>query len=162
VFDVAPAPKEGVVLFSPLLLEAGAEAVFLKLSVPSKEKSVRMERTLLDFYPLVPKGYHPVVSEVFAGTERLILILPFELRPARPEDRPILSVEAKLISRATGVETPLELTVRDHTTHEGSPDILAAEILLSAIVPGAYDIEIRVEDAETERSSSVRKQLVIR
>jgi VWFA-related protein len=160
--DVAATPQEGIVLSSLLLFETGAEAVFMKLPVPSKEKAGPGEGSLIDFYQMIPKGYHPVVSEIAAGAQKLIVILPFELRPARPEDKPILSVETKLISRADGVETPLEITVRDHKVFEGKPDILVADIMFPAIVPGRYDLEITVEDVGTNRRVSTRKPLVVR
>jgi hypothetical protein len=160
--DVAVTPQEGIVLSSPLLFETGAEAVFMKLPLPSKEKAGPGERSLIDFYHMIPKGHHPIVSEIAAGAQKLILILPFELRPARSEEQPILSVDAKLISRTDGVETPLEVTVRDHKTFEGSPDLLVAEIMFRAIVPGRYDLEITVEDVGTDRRASIRKSLVVR
>ena len=160
--DVAAVPQEGIVLSSPLLFETGVEAVFMKLPIPSKEKAGPGERSLIDFFHMIPKGHHPVVSEIAAGAQKLILVLPFELRPARSEDIPILSVNAKLISRADGVETPLEMTVRDHRTFEGSPDLLVAEIVFPAIVPGGYDLEITVEDVGTGRRASTRKPLIVR
>jgi hypothetical protein len=132
------------------------------LPIPSKEKAGPGERSLIDFFHMIPKGHHPVVSEIAAGAQKLILVLPFELRPARSEDIPILSVNAKLISRADGVETPLEMTVRDHRTFEGSPDLLVAEIVFPAIVPGGYDLEITVEDVGTGRRASTRKPLIVR
>ncbi len=161
-FDVAATPPEGIVLSSPLLFEKGAEAVFMKLPMPSKEKAGPGERSLIDFYHLLPKGHHPIVAEMNSGTQRLTVILPFELRFARSEDKPILSVEAKLISQADGVETPLEMTVRDYKTFEGSPDVLVAEIMFPSIVAGGYDLEITVEDVGTDRRASIRKGLVVR
>jgi hypothetical protein len=161
-FEVAATLREGLVLSSPLLFEKGAEAVFMKLPLPSKEKAGPGERSLIDFYHLIPKGHHPVVTELNSGTQTLTLILPFEVRSARSEDPPILSVDAKLISRADGIETPLRMTVRDHKTFEGSPDVLVAEIVFPAIVPGGYDLEITVEDVGTDRRAAIRKRLVVR
>ena len=160
--DVAATPQEGIVLSSPLLFETGAESVFMKLPLPSKEKAGTGERSLIDFYHMIPKGHHPVISEIAVGAQKLILILPFELRPARPEDKPILSVEAKLVSRTDGLETPAKMTVRDHKVFEGEPDILVADIMLPAIVPGQYDLEITMEDVGTDRRASFRKPLVVR
>jgi VWFA-related protein len=161
-FDVTAAPQEGVVLFSPLLLEPGPEAIFMGLPLAQKGREGSGERSLIDYYPLMPKNYHPVVSEMRAGTDRLVLILPFELLPAQPEDQPILSVGAKLFSRLDGAETSLKIIVRDHKAFEGKPDILVADIMLPAIVPGQYDLEITVEDIGTDRRASVREPLVIK
>jgi VWFA-related protein len=161
-FDVAAAPQEGLVLFSPLLLETGPEAVFMKLPLAQKARGGSGEQSLIEFYPLMPKGYHPVVSEIREGTDRLVLILPFVLLPAESGDQPILSVGAKLISRLDGAETSLKITVRDHKAFVGKPDILVADIILPAVVPGQYNLEISVEDIGNGRRASVREPLLIK
>ncbi len=160
--DVAAPPQEGIVLFSPLLLEAGAEAEFVRLPSAQKGKDEGRERSLVDLYPMIPKGCHPVISEIDAGTEKLTLVLPFELRPPRTEERPILSVEAMLHCPTDGAETPLKMTVRDHRTFEGSPDVLVAEIALPAIRPGRYELVITVAEADSGRRASIRKPLDVR
>jgi VWFA-related protein len=161
-FEVPAAPQGGIVLLSPLLLETGTEAAFLRLPLASQGKEGTKERSLIDFYRMIPKGCHPVISEIAAGTEKLVLILPFELGPAQPEDRPILSVEAKLVSRTEGLETPVKMTVRDHRTFEGGPDIMVAEIALPVIRPGAYDLEITIQDMDSGSRASIRKPLAVR
>jgi len=160
--NVPATPEEGIVLFSPLLLEPGPEAVFMNLPVPHKAKEKAVESSFIEFYPMMPKGCHPVVSEMAAGTERLTLVLPFELLPPRPEDRPILSVTGKLISRKDGVQSPIEIRVHDHKAFAGKPDILVADVLLPVIAPGQYDIEITVEDIGNDRRASIREPLAVR
>ncbi|HVP90461.1 MAG TPA: VWA domain-containing protein [Terriglobales bacterium] len=160
--EVAAPPHEGIVLFSPLLLEAGAEAEFVRLPSAQKGKDGGRERSLVDLYPMIPKACRPVISEIDAGTEKLTLVLPFELRPPRTEERPILSVEAKLFSPMDGVETPLRMTIRDRRTFEGNPDVLVAEIVFPVVQPGAYDLEIAIQDMDSGRRGSVRKPLVFR
>jgi len=153
---------EGIRLFSPLLMKTGQDPVFTRLRLGQKGKGGTDERSLTEFYPLMPRGYSPAVSEMTASTDRLSLILPYKLRAANPEDRPILSLGAKLISRIDKSETILEIAVRDHKAIEGKPDALLAEIKLPPIIPGPYDLEITMEDLGTDRRASIREPLLIK
>jgi len=162
-FYVAAAPAEGIRLSSPLFVEGGTEASFLKLAQPRGKKNAAGEPALIDLYRLIPRDSRPVIGEIPAGPLRLTAVLPFEIRPAPPEDEPpLLAVEAKLISRADGAERPVAIVVRDHKMYGGSPEILVAEVSLPSVAPGAYDLEISVEDAGTGRRASVRKALAVR
>jgi hypothetical protein len=116
----------------------------------------------MGLYRLIPKGAHPVVGEVSVEQRKLVAVLPFEIRPREPRGEPILGVEAKLIARADGSATPLEIMVKEHRTYEGRPDILLADITLPALVAGAYDLVVSLEDVGTGRRASARKPLVIR
>jgi VWFA-related protein len=165
-FDSAAGPEEGVVLGSPVLFEAGAEAAFMRLPTKqdkaSRGKPGAEETSLTGLYRLIPKGAHPVIGEVPPGPRKLIVVLPFEIRPREPDAEPILGIEAKLIARPDGSETPLEIKVREHRKYEGRPDILLADITLPALVAGAYDLEVSLEDVGTERRAAVRKPLSVR
>ena len=159
-FEVPAAPQDGIILLSPLLLETGTEAAFLRLPLAAKGKEGNRKRSLIDLYRMIPKGCHPVISEVASGTEKLTLILPFDIRPPRSEERPVLSVEVNLISRSDGQEIPLSTKVRDERTFEGSHDILVAEIAFPAVQPGAYDLEVAICDLDSGRRGTVRKPLI--
>jgi VWFA-related protein len=164
-FVVARALEEGIALGSPLLFEAGAEASFLRLSTKQDEafkgKPDAEETSLLGLYPLIPKAAHAVVGEVTSGAHKIMMALPFEIRPWPASDEPILAVEAKLIPRAGGDAIPLEITVTEHRSYERRPDILLAEISLPGMTAGSYELEIAVEDMGTDRRAAVRKPLVI-
>lgn len=164
-FDSTAPVEEDIVLFSPLLFEDGLGVSFLKL--PTGRLEARKEKpaagpSIQSLYRLIPKEGLPVVGEVSPGTKHLLAVIPFEMRPHVAEDTPILSVEAKLVSRHDGRETPLEAEIREHMTYEGSPDILAVDLALPEMVPGAYVLEITIEDMGTNRRSTVRKALTIR
>jgi hypothetical protein len=116
----------------------------------------------MGLYRLIPKAAHPVVGEVTAGARKIAVVLPFEIRPRQPGEEPILGVVAKLISRAGGSETPLDVAVSEHKTYEGRPDILLAEISLPVLTAGSYELEIALEDIGTDRRAAVRKPLIIR
>ena len=166
-FDVAAPAREGMVLSSPLLFEAGpAAASFLKLPTgrleTSKEKPAVGGPSILSLYRLIPKEGSPVVGEISPGTKRLLAIVPLEMRPHLPEDMPILAVKAKFVSRADGGETPLEAEIQDYMTQEGSPDILALVLILPDVASGEYELEITVEDVGTDRRAVVRKALILR
>jgi len=161
-FDVAAAPNEGVVLSSPLLIRPGDDAAYLKLSQPKSGKSVESEKRLIDLYPLIPKASRPVVGEINVDDRRLEMVLRYEIRPAQAEDQPVIAVEAKLISRVDGSETPLGVSVLVHKKIEGSFDVLGAEITLPALTAGDYDLEISLEDLGRDERAALRKPLIIR
>jgi len=111
---------------------------------------------------MILRGTHPIVREIGPGTTRLTAVLPFEIRPAPAEgEPPVLSVQAKLISKTNGVETPLAIVVGDHKKSPGKPEILIAQISLPAVEAGLYDLEISFVDAETDQRTSVRKAVQI-
>jgi hypothetical protein len=118
----------------------------------------------MDLYGLVPRDARPVVGEVAAGTRRLIAVLPYEIRPRRPGDEPILAVEAKLISALEGTATPVQVRVGDwrEPAAESRPEILLADLVLPKVAAGKFFLEISLEDVGTERRASIRKPLVIR
>jgi VWFA-related protein len=164
-FRVPAAAEEGIRLSSPLLFEEGAGTAYMKL--PAAEPADRKgkaasEPSLIELYRLIPKGGRLVVGETSSGARKLTFVLPFEIRPAPPDEAPILSVEARLVSKPGGEEIPLKVIVREHRKSEGKLDILIAEIPLPAVPPGEYDLVIAVEDVEMERRATVSKPLVIR
>jgi VWFA-related protein len=165
-FDVAPALEEEFVLGSPLLFEAGPAASFLRLSTgPPKVprgKSVAGEPSLQSLYRLIPKEGTPVVGEISSGARRVVAVIPIEFNKPPSEDAPILSVTAKFVSSPDGREVPLEVEIRDHVAYEGSPDILALDLVLEDVPPGQYDLVITVEDMGTDRQAACRKTLTLR
>ena len=162
-FDAAVPSKTGIRLHSPLLTIKGPEVSFLKLAQALDKKGGPREPTLIDLFGLIPKDSRPVFAEISAGVNRLTAVLPVEIGPtSTPDEPPLLAVEAKLISRPGGVETPLELVILDQRIEAGKPDILVSELLLPAGVSGVYDLEIAVEDVATGRRAVVRKALLIR
>ncbi len=165
-FDSAAPAEQGIALFSPLLFEDGPGVSFLKLPTgrleARKDKPAAAGLSIQSLYRLIPKEGLPVVGEVSPGTKHLLAVIPFEIRPRVAEDTPILSVEAKLISRLDGKETLIEAEIREHMTYEGSPDILAVDLAFPEMIPGAYILEITVEDMGADRRSTVRKALTIR
>jgi VWFA-related protein len=164
-FRVAAAEEAGIRASSPLLFEAGPGAAYVRLQCAtpdSKKVKASPEPSLIDLYRLIPKGSRLVVGETSPGGRNLTVVIPFLMEPAPPEEPPILSVEAKLVSRSDGGETAAELRIREHRKFEGKPDILVAEITLPAVAPGSYDLEISIEDVETGRSAVIRKPLLVR
>ena len=164
-FAVAAPAEEGITLSSPLLFEDGPGASFLRLPtgrLDTKKGKPSAGPSIQSLYHLIPKEGLPVVGEVSPGMKHLLAVIPFEIRPRLAGDTPILSVEAKLVSRLDGRETALETEIREHMTYEGSPDILAVDLSLPDLAPGPYVLEITVEDMGTDRRSTVRKSLIVR
>jgi VWFA-related protein len=164
-FDVAVPPEEGIVLSTPLLFEEGKNPSFLRLPFGKSEKSKEKAAaavSLMDLYHLIPKAGSPVIEEISPGTRRLLAVMPIKIAPLRPGDEPILSVEAKCVSLIDGSETELEVEMRDLMVSEGSPDILAVDLVLADLVPGRYELEISVEDMGTDRKASIRKPITVR
>jgi hypothetical protein len=166
-FDVAGPSDEDMRAGTPLLFEPGPGATFLRLpSGPagaSHGKPPAPGPSLQGLYRLIPKEGAPVVGEVSPGTPRLTAVVPLEIRPLGPDDTPVLSVEAKLVSLDDGGERPVDVEIRDHVASgEGRPDVLAVDVLLGDVAPGRYDLVLAIEDLGTERRASCRKTLTIR
>ncbi len=164
-FRVAAAEETGLRASSPLLFEEGPGAAYLRLQCAtpdSRKAEASPEPSLIDLYRLIPKEGRLVVGETSPGSRNLTVIIPFLTGPDAPDEPPILSVEAKLVSRPDGGVAAAELRIREHRKFEGRPDILVAEITLPAVAPGSYDLEISIEDVETGRSAIVRKPLLVR
>jgi VWFA-related protein len=164
-FKVPSAAAEGIRMSTPLILEEGAGTAYMKLSVAKaagKKGKAASEPSLIDLYRLIPKEGRLVIGETSPGVRKLTLVVPFEIRPAPLDEVPILAVEAKLVSRSDGGETPAGVKVREHRKFEGKPDILVADIALPAVAPGSYDLVISVEDVGTERRAETAKPLIIR
>jgi len=162
-----PAPFDADIRFgSPLLFEDGPAADFLRLPTgkpkASKGISAAGGPSLQRLYRLIPKTGSPVVGEIWPGTRRLVAVIPLEIKPLLPDDKPILSVEAALRSVPEGSEIPIEVEVRDHVRYDGGPDILAVDLILGDVASGRYELEIVVEDMGTERRASCRKTLIVR
>jgi hypothetical protein len=157
--------KNAIRVSSPLLFEEGTGAVYLRLpgaASAGKKAKAAPEPSLLDLYGLIPKEARPVVGQTSPGVRRLTAIVPFEIGPAPLDEAPILAVEAKLIAGADGGETPVDVKVLEHKRSKGEPDVLVAEITFPAVAPGAYDLEISIEEIGMERRAAVRKTLIIR
>jgi hypothetical protein len=103
-----------------------------------------------------------VAGEVAAGTKHLLAIMPLEFLPRLADDTPILNVEAKLVPRPEGTETPVGCGIREFISNGGSPSILAIDLVFPPIAPGIYDLEIAVEDVGMDRRAAVRKMLTVR
>ncbi|MGB8959359.1 MAG: VWA domain-containing protein [Candidatus Aminicenantales bacterium] len=164
-FEVAVPEEAGIRISSPLLFEEGPGAPYLRLSgvTPAAGKrKAASEPSFIDLYRLIPKDRRLIAGETSPGARTLTVVIPFLMEPAPPDEPPILSVEAKLVSGPDGGETVAGLKIREHRRFEGQPDILVAEIVLPANASGSYDLEISIEDIERSRRAVVRKSLLLR
>jgi VWFA-related protein len=161
-FEPGAAVPDSLCLFPPIIIEPGAEAHYLGLSMAGGGKGAGRSLCLADLYHLIPKDGRPVISIVAAGEKRLTVVLPFRQPASTAEEPPILSVEARVVSKAGGLSLRLGTAVRDFGSFAGGPDILILEIALPALDPGPYDLEISTVDLEGGGGASVIKRLVVR
>lgn len=161
-FVLAAGPVEGILLSSPLLVETG-KGVFLKLASPPGKKEGASDLRLIDIYHLIPRDSRPLIGEIPARTTRLWAVLPFQMRPVRPQDEPpALSIKAVLISRETAEEDAIEVRLRDQKKLEAGREIAVLEMALPPLAPGEYDLEFTVSDIASGRRGAVRKTLTVR
>ena len=164
-FEVAVPKEAGILISSPLLFEEGPGAAYVRLQCAapdSKKVKASPEPSLIDLYGLVPKEGRLVSGETSPGVRKLTAIIPFKIRPSVHDDKPVLSVEAKLVAKPDGGESAASLRIRDHRAVEGKPDILVIEVFLPAVPPGSYDLEISLEDVGMDRRGVVRVPLQVR
>jgi hypothetical protein len=164
-FQVPEAAEPSLRLSSPLLFEEGAGTAYMKLPAAKpadKKGKAASEPSLIELYRLIPKDGCLVFGETSSGARKLTAVVPFEIPPAQPDETPILSVEARFVSKPGGEEIPLKVVVREHRTFEGKLDILVVDIPLPAIAPGEYDLVIAVEDVGSDRRAEIAKPLIVR
>jgi VWFA-related protein len=164
-FQIPEAAEPRLRLSSPLLFEEGAGTAYMKLPAAKpadKKGKAASEPSLIELYRLIPKDGCLVFGETSSGARKLTAVVPFEIRPAQPDETPILSVEARFVSKPGGEEIPLKVVVREHRTFEGKLDILVVDIPLPAIAPGEYDLVIAVEDVGSDRRAEIAKSLIVR
>lgn len=164
-FRVPGQEEAGIRLCSPLLFEAGPGAIYMRLpgvASAAGKKPAATGPSLIDLYRLIPKEGHIVAGETSPGVRDLTAVIPFLTGSAAPDERPILSVTAKLVAEPGGGETDVTVRLREHRRFENHPDILVADLVLPAGASGSYDLEIAIEDVETGRVSTVRQSLVLR
>jgi VWFA-related protein len=159
-FEVRATPAAGIIVSAPLLIEPGAEATYMKLA---PRRSGAEGATLVDLYRLIPKAGHPIIGEVGTGARRILAVLPVEVRLQPSKIKPVLAVEAGLVSRPASIATPLEVALRDSKAFGGIDEIMVTEIVLPAgLTPGEYELVIAVTDTGSDRKAVVRKPLTIR
>ncbi len=161
-FRVGEPQKSGLILSSPFLFRRGPEAIFTHLPLAKSRKDKAKDKTLIEIYQLLPRGCQPVSGEVLPEDRLLEAVLPFEIRPSRRGEKPVLALEAKLIARRDGSEIPLEAAVRERREFEGGPGFIGAEITLPDLSPGDYDLELTLVYALQTERASIRQPLTVR
>jgi len=165
VFKVPEREEDGIRISTPLLFEAGTGTVYLRLpgtASAGKKAKTAAEPSLIDLYRLIPKESRLVVGETSPGIRQLTVVMPFEYRPASPDEAPLWAVEARLLAGSGSDEEPVDVKVREHRRSAGTPDILVLEIAFPDVASGAYDLEISIEEVGGERRAAVRKALRLR
>jgi VWFA-related protein len=154
--------KSGLIVSSPLLFRRGREAIFTHLPLARDRSEKAKDKTLIEIYRLLPRNCHPISGEILPEDRLLEAVVPFEIRPSGRDEKPVLALEAKLIARRDGSETPLETAVRERREFEGGPGFLGAEITLPELSAGDYDLEISLVDALGGKRASIRSPLTVR
>jgi VWFA-related protein len=165
IFKVPEAMAGDLRISSPLLLEPGKGAVYMRLpgaAADGRKAKAAAEPTLLDLYRLIPKDSRLIIGEVSPGIRKVTAVIPFETPPAPGQEPSPVALEARLFTNPGGDEFPVEVRVLEHNRAEGKPDILVAEIAFQDISPGHYDLEISIEEIGWERRATFRKTLLVR
>ena len=160
-FRVSEPRKSGLVLSSPLLFRQGGQAIFTHLPLAKSRKDKAKDKPLIEIYRLLPKDCHPLSGEILPEDRKLEVVLPFEVRPSRGE-KPVLALEAWLISKRDGSETLLESSVRQRKEFKDGPSFIGAEITLPELSAGDYDLELSLVYAVGTERASIRQSLTIR
>jgi VWFA-related protein len=163
-FRVPAREGDGLQISSPLFFEPGAAGVYMRMPsvAAAGKKPAPAEPSLLELYRLIPKEGRLVGGETSPGVRSLTAVIPFLMGSAAPDELPLVSVTARLLSKADGGETVLDVKLRDHRRYEGRPDVMVVEIALPAAAAGPCDLELAIEDVETGQVAVIRKAIALR
>jgi hypothetical protein len=89
-------------------------------------------------------------------------VVPFEISDLQSGEQPVLTLGAKLISKADGRQIPLKIAARDSKKSRGNTFVLVADILLPMSAAGEYDLEIAVKDISMDKPATVHTTLIVR
>jgi VWFA-related protein len=150
VVEVAAPLAEGPLMSAPLLLVRGAEGRYLNLASP-EEGAGEEDLSLSRIFPFPAKEYIPLVGPLEQGTTSLFATLRCVWREERRANGEI-DLSTWLTHEGSEEREPVEMSLLE-TTSRDEADFYFLELVLPALSPGRYRLEIRAE--ETGKGSVV-------
>ncbi len=152
--SVPAAPRQGLRLGTPLLLQDGTGCVFLE-AVPVRTPA---GVPWAEIYPFDRTALSPVSGQISSVTPRLLAVVPFSV----PEvGEPDVVLSARLIDAATGQTVPLTAVLAGTSRH-GAVETAVLEIPLAGPKPGKYFVYINGEDRVSKTSAHSQTVVMVR
>lgn len=138
-----------IAFFSPLLLDSRGDPRFIHVAGPAQKGAPRS--TILDFYPLLPRGCCPLVKTLPADTRRLVAVWTAQFKGEKAPD-----FELRFTLTPAGGGAPIELDGRAVEAKNYAPGraAMVLEIALPDVAVGAYTLVITAIEVETQAAHS--------
>lgn len=151
---VPAAPRQGLRLGTPLLLQDEAGCVFLDTG-PARTTAAL---PWAEIYPFDRTALSPVSGQVSGFAPRLLAVIPFSVPEVAEPD---IVLTARLINAATGEAAPAAAVLAGTSRHQ-SVGTAVLEIPLSELKPGKYFVYINAEDRASKTNAHSQTVLVVR
>lgn len=155
--EIPEPPKEGLILFPPLLLVPGREVRYLNFS-ESKKNPADEGPSLFRIFPFPSKDYGPLAGEMEPGTKSLLAAVRSAGMGAGTSG---ISFSAWLEPEASGGVIPLTTSfLNDSPPSETGFHLL--EFVLPELGPGRYVLHVRAEDEGAKSMARTSVGFIIR
>ena len=151
--SVTAAPRQGLRLGTPLLLQDGTGCAFLDMGPAKSPAAVPWA----EIYPFDRTALSPVSGQVSQLTPRLLAVIPFCVPGAGEPDVVLL---ASLIDAATGGAVPVAAALVG-TSRYGAVETAVLEIPLPKLKPGRYFVYINAQDRNSRTNAHSQTVLVV-
>ncbi|MFC2159082.1 hypothetical protein ACFLT9_14730 [Acidobacteriota bacterium] len=144
--DIPALQGQGVMLYTPLLLNSEKSGLYVRGYVPSKIKS---QFPLLDYFPFDPNQFSPNLGIINGSSGKIQAVLRCSMRNLT---NPVLKFTAALIERSSEKTTSLPVTI---LSGKRGDDVgtLFTEFQMPEMTPGEYVLVLTVVD-QTSQSRS--------
>jgi len=151
--SVSAAPRQGLRLGTPLLLQDGTGCAYLDAGPAKAPAAVPWA----EIYPFDRTALSPVSGQVSRLTPRLLAVIPFCV----PEvGEPDVALSARLIDAATGEAVPIAAALAGTSRH-GTVETAILEIPVPKLKPGRYFIYVNAEDRASKTNAHSQTVLVV-
>ena len=148
----------GLRIYPPLLLIPEKKASYLATQKASKEKSESEYSSLTGTYHFLSNRNSPLLNELEQGTSTLLgIVLCSVFNIQEPE----VDLIANLKDLDSGETIPLTLSIISAKSKE-EIDTLFIELLLPALQPGTYSLEITAKEISSNSSSKTHRNFIVK
>jgi VWFA-related protein len=153
----APESPSPLSLSSPMLFVSGGEPQFLKILL--KKGPPEKNRSIINFYPLLPQGHSPLLKGLKAGAVKLLAVLPVHFNVEMAQD---IDLEVRWQRVPGGEKVLLESRIMTVKDIDEKNAVVMLEVGIPDAPPGSYELEFAAVESETGGVTVARKPLSIK
>jgi len=123
----------------------------------SEEKKQKNETpSIINFFPLLPRGCSPLVKVLDAGVTRLWAVVPCRFQPGLARE---VELDVHLIKLPASERLRLDSEILEVKESEDGAVFLSLEINLPDLEPGEYELEIAALESAAQIQETVKTSL---